>query len=182
MIKFLLLSIVISIGNVGNVRAQPIALFSASAKTETARSPQPDAQFRQLKTQLENYGFKVNIAIPPSLQLPSQQPDFRRRRVRNPYGVLNAADKSIWINPVVFELGNSNAVLIHEAVHAAQFCVGQGRVQTIGLEIEPIKQAQPFFKRYVNTHSQAIEKEAYAVQTQSNSFELATDLLARHCS
>lgn len=138
-------------------------------------------EFVQLKNQLESYGFKVNIAIPPDFNLANQKPDFNRRRVRKPYGVLNAASKSIWVNPIVFELGISNPVLIHETVHAAQFCAGNGTVKTLGLDIEPIKQAQPFFKRYVDTHSQAIEKEAYAVQTQPNSLELASSLLAENC-
>ena len=143
--------------------------------------PKPDREFTQLKTQLESYGFQVNIAIPPNFDLPNQQIDFQRRRVRKPYGVLSAKSKSIWINPIVFELGNSNAVLIHEAVHAAQFCAGNGNIQTIGLNIEPIRQAQPFFRRYANTYSQAVEKEAYAVQTQPNSYQLARSLLDRHC-
>ncbi len=146
-----------------------------------AQLPKPDPQFTQLKTQLESYGFKVNLAIPPSFRLPNQQIDFQRRRLRKPYGVLNAAHKSIWINPIVFDLGISNRVLIHEATHAAQFCAGNGNIQPIGLDIEPIRQAQPFFKRYVDTYSQAVEKEAYAVQTQSNGFELATSLLNQHC-
>ena len=138
-------------------------------------------EFVQLKNQLESYGFKVNIALPPDFNLASQKPDFNRRRVRKPYGVLNATSKSIWINPIVLELGISNAVLIHEAVHVAQFCAGKGTVKTLGLDIEPIKQAQPFFKRYIDTYSQAIEREAYAVQTQPNSLELASSLLAENC-
>ena len=143
--------------------------------------PKADPDFVRLKTQLENYGFEVNIAVPPNLDLPNQQIDFQRRRVRKPYGLLNSKSKSIWINPIVFELGNSNAVLIHEAVHAAQYCAGNGNIQTIGIDIEPIAQARPFFKRYVDVHSQAVEKEAYAVQTQPNSYQLAQSLLEKHC-
>ena len=158
-----------------------LLLNSTIVATQPKPNPQPNLQFSQLKSQLESYGFEVNIALPPSLQLPNQQPDFQRRRVRKPYGLLDARNKSIWINPVVFELGISNAVLIHEATHAAQVCLGNGEIQTIGLDIEPIRQAQPFFKRYVDTHAQAIEKEAYAVQTQSNSFDLVTSLLNQHC-
>ena len=139
---------------------------------------EPD--FIQLKDRLEDKGFQVNIAIPPDFNLPPQRSDFRRR-VRKPYGVLNAKSKSIWINPIVFELGNSRAVLIHETVHAAQYCAGNGRIQTIGIDVEPIQQARPWFKRYVNVHSQAVEKEAYAVQTQPNSYELAQSLLEQHC-
>ena len=78
-------------------------------------------------------------------------------------------------------MGISNPVLIHEAAHAAQYCFGNGKVQPIELDIEPIQQAQPFFNRYANVHSRTVEKEAYAVQTQSNSFELATSLLDEHC-
>jgi len=140
-----------------------------------------DSNFIRLQRQLENYGFQVNIATPPNFELPKQQIDFQRRRVRKPYGLLNSATKSIWINPIVFELGIGNSVLIHEAVHAAQVCRGNGNIQTLELDVEPIQQARPFFKRYVDIYSQAVEKEAYAVQTQSNSLELAMSLLDKHC-
>ena len=139
-----------------------------------------DLKFIQLKTQLENYGFKVNIALPPEYNRPHRRIEFKQR-VPKPYGLLSVKNKSIWINPIVFELGNSNAVLIHEAVHAAQYCAGNGTIQTIGLNIEPITQARPWFKSYVNIHNQAVEKEAYAVQTQPNSYELAQSLLEEHC-
>ncbi len=145
-----------------------------------SQAPNADSDFRQLKSQLESYGFQVNIAIPPDSNLPNQQIGLRRR-VRKPYGLFNSQNKSIWINPIVFELGNSNATLIHETVHATQYCVGNGNLQTIGLDIEPIPQALPFFKRYVDTHSQAIEQEAYTVQTQPNSYELVRSLLEKHC-
>ncbi|MEM8672282.1 MAG: hypothetical protein AAGF83_00200 [Cyanobacteria bacterium P01_G01_bin.67] len=142
--------------------------------------PNADPDFMQLKSQLESYGFKVNIAIPPDSNLPNQQIGLRRT-IRKPYGLFNPQSKSIWINPIVFELGNSKATLIHETVHATQYCVGKGSLQTIGLDIEPIPQAQPFFKRYVNTQSQALEQEAYTVQTQPNSYELVRSLLEQHC-
>ena len=141
----------------------------------------PDFDFIKLKNQLKDYGFRVSVAIPPDFELPKQQTDFQRRRLRKPYGLLNAADKSIWINPIVFELGISNSVLIHEAVHAAQYCKGNGSLQTLNLDIEPIRQAQPFFKRYTNVHNQALEKEAYTVQTQKNSYKLAISLLEKYC-
>ena len=154
-------------------------LFMASIAI--SQLPHGDPAFVRLKSQLENYGFEVHIAVPPNFSLPEQEIDFWRRKVRKPYGVLNANSKSIWINPIVFELGNSNAVLIHEAVHAAQYCAGNGNIQTLGLDIEPMKQARPFFKRYVNVHSQAVEKEAYTVQTQPNSYELVRSLLEQYC-
>ena len=152
-----------------------------SSTMAIAQLPNANPEFIELKTQLENYGFEVNIDIPPNFNLPQQQIDFQRRRVSKPYGVLNTKSKSIWINPIVFELGNSNAVLIHEAVHAAQYCAGDGNIQTIGLDLEPIQQARPFFKRYADIYSQAVEKEAYTVQTQPNSYELVQTLLEQNC-
>jgi hypothetical protein len=140
-----------------------------------------DATFRQLQKRLESYGFQVNVALPPDFNLPNQKPDLQRSRVKKPYGVINAESKSIWINPVVFDLGIGNAVLIHETVHAAQFCAGKGKLQTLGLKIAPIQQARPFYNRYVDIHSQEIEKEAYAVQTQPHSLQLAISLLNQHC-
>ncbi len=147
----------------------------------TTQSLNYSADFIKLKNKLESYDFKVNIAIPPDFELPKQQTDFQRRRVRKPYGLLNSKNKSIWINPIVFELGISKPVLIHEAVHAGQFCKGNGSLQTLNLDLEPIAQAQPYFKRYLDIYAQKLEKEAYAVQTQPNSFELAMSLLDRYC-
>ena len=142
--------------------------------------PTEDPEFVQLKTQLESYGFQVNIAIPPEFNLPKQQAGMRRI-ARKPYGALHSKSKSIWINPIVFDLGIGRATLIHETVHAAQYCAGNGNIKAIGLDLEPIPQALPFFKRYVNTQRQDLEREAYTVQTQANSYELAISLLDRHC-
>lgn len=122
--------------------------------------PKADLKFEQLKTQLESYGFQVNIAVPPNINFPKQQNGLRRK-VRKPYGMLHPKSKSIWINPIVFELGASTATLIHETVHAAQYCAGNGKLQAINLELEPIPQALPFFKRYVDTQRQNLEREAY---------------------
>jgi hypothetical protein len=140
-----------------------------------------DATFMQLQKRLESYGFQVNVALPPNFNLPNQKPDLQRSRFQKPYGVFNAESKTIWINPIVFDLGIGNAVLIHETVHAAQFCAGNGNLQTLGLKIAPIQQARPFYNRYVDIHSQEIEKEAYAVQTQPHGLQLAISLLNQHC-
>ena len=142
--------------------------------------PNAEPEFIQLKTQLESYGFQVNIAIPPDLNLPKQQ-DGLRRKVRKPYGMFLPMSKSIWINPIVFELGFSQATLIHETVHAAQYCAGNGKLKAIDLDLEPIPQALPFFKRYVDTQRQDLEKEAYTIQSQPNNYELARSLLDQHC-
>lgn len=54
-------------------------------------------------------------------------------------------------------------------------------MKALGLKIQPIPDARRLFLRYTNTHRQDLEREAYAVQTQTNSFELATNLLQKHC-
>ena len=140
-----------------------------------------DPNFLELKNKLETYGFQVRIEIPPSFRLPELKTDIPRRSFRKPYGVFHPHSKSIWINPIVFDLGNSQATIVHEAVHAAQYCKGKGKLESLGLDIEPISQASPFFKRYTNIRHQALEKEAYTVQSQTNSVSLALALLDRYC-
>lgn len=146
-----------------------------------SQSPNSNTEFVKLQNRLQDYGFKVNIAIPPDVRLPKQQTDFLRRRLRKPYGLLSTKDKTIWINPVVFELGIDRPVLIHEAVHAAQLCKGNGNIQALELDLKPIAQARPFFKRYLDSHRRELEQEAYAVQTQGDSYELVLNLLDRYC-
>ena len=154
--------------------------FLISSLVLVSQLPNTDPEFTQLKTQLESYGFEVNIAIPPEFNLPKQQPELRRVH-RKPYGVLHSPTKSIWINPIVFELGIGRATLIHETVHAAQYCAGNGNITKLDLDLQPIPQALPFFKRYINTQRQDLEREAYTVQTQADSYELARSLLDQHC-
>ncbi|NJL53415.1 MAG: hypothetical protein HC930_16865 [Hydrococcus sp. SU_1_0] len=137
-----------------------------------------EPEFTQLKTQLESYGFQVKIAIPPEFGWPRQEGDLQPK-VSKPDALFQS--KSIWINPVVFELGISKATLIHETVHAAQYCAGNGDLQKINLDLEPIPQALPYFKRYVDTQRQDLEREAYTVKSQPNSYELARSLLDQHC-
>lgn len=145
-----------------------------------SQSSSAEPEFMQLKKQLESYGFQVKIAIPPDFDLPKQQ-DGLRGSVSKPYGLLHSQSKLIWINPIVFELGISKATLIHETVHAAQYCAGNGNIKAIALDLEPIPQALPYFKRYVDTQRQDLEREAYTVQSQPNSYKLARSLLDQHC-
>ncbi|MEH1799635.1 MAG: hypothetical protein V7L02_29550 [Nostoc sp.] len=126
----------------------------------------PERKFIYLKNKLEKFGFQVIIELPPK---------------RGAYGLLQEANKKIWINPVVFELKIGTQTLIHEAVHAAQVCAGNGKIKTLGLDIQPINYARPFFMRYHDVHRQDLEREAYAVQTQPNSFDLAVSILQQHC-
>lgn len=125
-----------------------------------------DQQFLDLENRLKKAGFQVIIKLPP---------------IRGAYGLLEESSKTIWINPVVFELQIATQTLIHEAVHAAQVCKGKGKITVLGLDIQPINYARPFFSHYRNGYRQNLEREAYAVQTQPNRFELAMSLVQEYC-
>jgi hypothetical protein len=139
-----------------------------------------EPKFLALKNQLEKFGFQVIIALPPLKHSPYSNIGGNPPLPR-PYGLLESSQKIIWINPVVFDLQIATQTLIHESVHAAQVCAGGGKLKTLGLDIQPINYARPFFLRYADVHRQDLEREAYAVQTQPNSFELATSLLQQNC-
>jgi hypothetical protein len=122
-------------------------------------------KFDQLQQLLEQKGFEVRLEIPPG---------------RGQYGALNLETRQIWINPVVFDLEIAIPTLVHEAVHAAQLCAGGDRLSLVALDVQPPAQARPFFTRY-HGYGQSIEFQAYAVQTQRDRVELATDLLQQYC-
>ena len=129
--------------------------------------PIQESSFEMLKKQLEQANFQVILDLPPQ---------------RGAYGLLKADSKKIWINPVVFDLGIAEQTLIHEAVHAAQVCKGKGKLSLLGLEIDPLIYAQPFFMHYADGDRKELEREAYAVQTQSNRVELVSSLLKKYCN
>ena len=131
-----------------------------------SQSPTTNQQFLDLEKRLEKAGFQVIIKLPPR---------------RGAYGLLEESSKTIWINPIVFELHIATQTLIHEAVHAAQVCKGKGKIRALGLDIQPSNYTRPFFSHYTNNDRQNLEREAYAVQTQPNKFELAIALLQQHC-
>ena len=131
-----------------------------------SQSPTANQQFLNLKNRLEKTGFQVIVKLLPR---------------RGAYGLLEENSQTIWVNPIVFELHIATQTLIHEAVHAAQVCKGKGKIRALGLNIQPSNYARPFFSHYPNSDRQNLEREAYAVQTQPNRFELAISLLQQHC-
>ena len=131
-----------------------------------AQVPIQESSFEIIKKQLEQAKFQVILDLPPQ---------------RGAYGLLKADSKKIWINPVVFDLGIAEQTLSHEAVHAAQVCKGKGKLSLLGLEIDPLIYAQPFFMHYGDGERKQLEREAYAVQTQSNRVELVSSLLKKYC-
>ena len=132
-----------------------------------AQVPIQESSFDMIKKQLEQAKFQVILDLPPQ---------------RGAYGLLKADSKKIWINPVVFDLGIAEQTLVHEAVHAAQVCKGKGKLSLLGLEIDPLIYAQPFFMHYADGDRKQLEREAYAVQTQSNRVELVSSLLKKYCN
>ncbi|MEM9535450.1 MAG: hypothetical protein AAGA40_07235 [Cyanobacteria bacterium P01_E01_bin.45] len=141
----------------------PIGWAEGEVNRENATST--EVQFEQLQRELENRGFVVKIE-PPALQ--------------GAYGMLGSSMRTIWIHPVVFELGIALPVLIHEGVHAAQVCAGNGVVTALQLDIEPPNTTRPFFLRY-HSYRRTIEAEAYAVQVQADAYERVVKLLEQHC-
>lgn len=49
------------------------------------------------------------------------------------------------------------------------------------LNIEPMNQIWPYFRKYINLYRKDLEPEAYAVQTQSNSFKIAVSPTKKYC-
>ena len=130
-----------------------------------------NSEFEHLHQILIGYGFTIKQELPP----PINSSGFR------PYGLMNSKTKTIWINPVVFELGNAQAVLVHEAVHAAQTCAGGGRLSLLNLDLEIPQYARPYFMRY-HSYRREIEAQAYTVQVQPDSLAIAINLLEQYCS
>ena len=126
-----------------------------SAQVVVAQGITADPEFTNLQQQLTELNFKVLIA-----PLPQQ----------GAYGLLNASSRTIWIHPLTFDLGIASPVLVHEAVHAAQTCKGNGQLESLELEIEPLIYARPFWMRYGDIYRQDLEREAFAIQTQPNRF------------
>ena len=125
----------------------------------------PNTEFVHLQQTLENYGFEVRLELPPK---------------RGAYGLLQHSSKTIWINPVVFELNIAQPTLIHEAVHAAQSCAGEKSLKTLGLSIPPPMVTKPFFFRY-HSYRRELEAEAYTIQVQPKGTDLAIELLNQYC-
>ncbi len=137
-----------------------------------AQSDRDNLEFNYLEQKLNNYGFTVKQEIPP----------YQSRYGIRPYGSVSSQKPTVWINPVVFDLGNATSTLVHETVHVAQLCQGDRTTfKLLNLEIDPPKITHPYFLRY-HSYRREIEAEAYTVQVQPNRVELAGKLLEQNCS
>lgn len=134
------------------------------SQEENYRLIYPD--FFELKNILEKYQFTVIIANPPQ---------------RSTYGLLDIKTHTIWINPIVFDLGIALPTIIHEATHAAQLCSGKNEIRALNLSLSPPNISRPFFTHYNHGLRRHLEAEAYAVQTHPDAYNLVLSLLNQHC-
>ncbi|WP_228024261.1 hypothetical protein [Synechocystis salina] len=141
-------------------------LLLAAVNRVNAQTSPVDPDFASLKQQLEAKNFRVLLSPPPQ---------------RGAYGLLNAQSRTIWIHPLTFELGIAVPVIVHEAVHAAQVCKGKGQLAPLGVTVEPLVYARPFWLRYNEIHRQDLEREAFTIQTQPNRIALVSDYLNQFC-
>lgn len=123
-------------------------------------------QFSELKQRLERYNFTIKIESPP---------------VRSTYGLLEVKTRTIWIEPIVFDLGIALPTLIHEATHAAQLCGGNGEIRALNLPLSPPNISRPFFTHYNHGLRRHLEAEAYAVQTHPDGYHIVISLLDKNC-
>lgn len=128
----------------------------------------PPNDFQRLQVALERAGVMVKLALPP---------------VSGVYGLFRSGDRTIWINPVVFDLGIAEATLVHEGTHAVQACRGRGgQLTVLGLTYRAPAQARRLYQRYpTQPWREALEEEAYAVQSRPDRVEELLRLLNRHC-
>ncbi|MEM9149249.1 MAG: hypothetical protein AAGB19_02185 [Cyanobacteria bacterium P01_F01_bin.3] len=126
-----------------------------------------DTDFSQLQQTLENHGFTVTIALPPQ---------------RGSYGLLQVSARTIWINPVVFDLEIAVPTLVHEAVHAVQLCSSdvEGTLAPLNLGLEPYARAHRLYTRYTGIR-RTLEMEAYTIQARADRVEYVTNLLNSRC-
>ncbi len=146
-----------------------IAASQALAQTPSlsaSSAPSESAEFDQLKQTLERYDFTVVLDLPPQT---------------GTYGLLHVPTRTIWINPVVFDLGIAIPALVHEAVHAAQLCSGSAEtLSALNLGLEPYAPAARFYMRYTGTR-RTLEAEAYTIQARSDRVAYVTQLLIERC-
>ena len=77
-------------------------------------------ELKPLLRALERARYVVFVAPPP---------------ISGAYGITDPRRKLIWVSPLAIEMGLGRAVLIHEAVHAAQACP-KGKLSKIGWPVQ----------------------------------------------
>ena len=126
------------------------------------------ADLTTLQQVLLRHGFRIEVRQPPG----------------RAYGRFIPSQKLLEISPLVRDLGITRAVLLHEAVHAAQSCP-EGRLTPLKLQ----RQSSPVVEsriRYLLGHHysqehQLLEQEAFRLQSQPDAEALIIAALNQRC-
>ena len=83
------------------------------------------------------------------------------------------------------ELGITRAVLLHEAVHAAQSCPN-GALSLIGVQrkVDPavVSRIRYLLHNHYKSNNTALEQEAFVIQSQPDAEQLIITALNQRCS
>ena len=119
---------------------------------------------------LQRHGFRIEQRHPPN---------------RTAYGQFIAARKLLLISPLATELGVARAVLLHEAVHAAQSCPN-GTLSLIGVQrpVDPAvgSRIRYLLRNHYKPNRTALEQEAFVIQSQPDAEQLIITALKQRCS
>ena len=131
--------------------------------------PASAADLEQLQRSLLHHGFTIDVR-----QHPGQA-----------YGRFIPAEKRLEISPLVRELGITRAVLLHEAVHAAQSCPN-GALSLIGVQrkVDPavVSRIRYLLQNHYKSNNTALEQEVFVIQSQPDAEQLIITALNQRCS
>ena len=126
------------------------------------------ADLNALQQTLFRYGFQIEARQPPG----------------GAYGRFIPGQRLLEISPLVGDLGITRPVLLHEAVHAAQSCPdGQLTLLNLKRSSSPVVESRIRYlltNHYSQEH-QALEQEAFRLQSQPDAEALIIAALKRRC-
>ena len=132
-------------------------------------APAIAADLTALQQTLLRHGFRIEARQPPG----------------GAYGRFISSRKLLEISPLVRDLGITRPVLLHEAVHAAQSCPN-GRLTLLELDRQSSPVVESRIRYLLNNHyaqeHQALEQEAFRLQSQPDAEALIIAALNRRCS
>ena len=132
-------------------------------------APAIAADLTALQQTLLSHGFQIEVRQPPG----------------GAYGRFILSRKLLEISPLVQDLGITRPVLLHEAVHAAQSCPN-GRLTLLALDRQSSPVVESRIRYLLNNHyaqeHQALEQEAFRLQSQPDAEALIIAALNRRCS
>ena len=131
-------------------------------------APAIAADLTALQQTLLSHGFKIEVRHPPG----------------GAYGRFISSRKLLEISPLVRDLGITRPVLLHEAVHAAQSCP-DGQLTLLKLDRQSSPVVESRIRYLLNNHysqeHQALEQEAFRLQSQPDAEALIIAALERRC-